>query len=531
MRIGRKRLLAGIFVLVPALWLSFIHPLAGGGSDAPRPRSAQIVFGMGWEPVSFYPLRGLDSASYYAQSLVYEGLVRYDERMRIVPGLAESFSVSENGLVYRFKLRRGLRFSTGEGIAVPDVVASIKLAADRQSPYYFDYEDIASVRGEGQADVVVELRKPCAPLISRMVELRILPERLLKLADHGRSVLSRQPVASGPFALASWQSAAELVFEANRYYWGPAPSTKRLVWRVIPDPSLLALALKGGEIDVGQVDARSASFLSKSPHIALARFSGSRTIYLGFNTARKPFDDSRVRQAIARSIDVAEIIKGIYRGLASPASTDFLTGGWACHSALRPWPYAPALAAESLAESGFVRRDGTWVKDGRRLCFSILTVRDYRDVAELVGQYLARSGIMTETQIVDFSTLRQSYLNRGAFDAVLWSRSVGPDPECVLAWHSRGRLNFSRFRDRRLDDALEAGRVTTSRAARQKAYWLAQEILCREVPCVFLLHPDLLIAHDRRITNVEQPGQKESGLPWDNPLFNAARWAIKGDWR
>ncbi|HNM52067.1 MAG TPA: ABC transporter substrate-binding protein, partial [Candidatus Obscuribacter sp.] len=104
-------------------------------------KNSQLVLGMVWEPVSFNPLRGIDSGSYCASSLVYEGLVKFDENLDLVGGLAESFSVSQDGLTYRFRLRPNLRYSDGEKIEAADIKASLLLGASSISPFRSDYKD------------------------------------------------------------------------------------------------------------------------------------------------------------------------------------------------------------------------------------------------------------------------------------------------------------------------------------------------------------------------------------------------------
>jgi peptide/nickel transport system substrate-binding protein len=483
---------------------------------------------MTWEPVSFYPLRALDSASYYAQTLVFEGLVKYDAQLDIVPALAQAFSVSADGLEYMFKIRDGLRFSSGEPLSMQDIIASIKLAASESSPYHADYQDIKQVSAAAGNILTLRLSRPCAPLLSRIVELRILPRRLLVLADHGKSVLSRNPIGCGPFRLRNWESGLELVFTPNPYYWAGRPAVQSLVWRVIPDANLVALALARGEVDVAQIDPRAIRSLKTAvsrAEVVVDEFPGARTIYLGFNLEKSPFTQSLVRQAVCLAIDRKALAEHLYGGYARLAASDFPPSGWAFNWRAPVWPFDRQAAEEMLTQAGF-RREGHWWRspDGSRLAFSILTVKDYQDVAQAICGDLANLGVFTEVHIVEYSTLRQQYLKKGQYQAVVWSRSVGPDPECLLSWHSRGPLNFSRFRDARLDDLLEAGRRTVLKSKRQRAYSKVQEILATQLPWVFLFHPKLIVAHSRRVTHIKEPGQEKTGLPWDNPLFNAARW-------
>jgi len=490
----------------------------------------QVVFGMTWEPISFYPLRALDSASYYGQNLVYEGLIRYDSRLRMVPALADAFSVSADGMTYRFHLRPGLKFSSGEALTGEDVVASVHWAAAPTSPYHADYEDIADIRVTGKSTLDLILKKPCSPLLSRLIELRILPARVLNLADHGKFILSRNPIGCGPFRLARWESGSELVFEPNAHYWGEKPRVDAIVWQVIPDPTLLALALVKGEVDVAQLDARTLHSLpgkEVGTRLFLDRFPGSRTVYLGFNVRRRPLYESAVRQAVALAIDRRGLVRDLYGGYATEAASDFATSGWAYNRRTPIWPFDREAAEQMLTKAGFSWSGTGWRRaDCGLLAFSILTIRDYQDVAQAISADLAKIGISTEVEIVEFSTLRQRYLKRGQYQTVVWSRSVGPDPECLLAWHSTGPLNFSGFRSNRLDGLLEAGRRQIDEKKRTIIYHEIQDILATSLPWVFLMHPQLLIGHSARVNHVQENGQEKTGLPWDNPLFNAARWTV-----
>jgi len=499
---------------------------------------------MSWEPVSFFPLRALDSASYYAHTLVYEALIRYDASLNVVPCLADSFQISPDRLQYRFHLRPGIKFSSGEAVTVNDVVASIEQAAGPGSPYRADYEDIAGIQVAGERTVVLRLSRVCAPLLSRLVELRILPARFLLLPDHGRKLLSRQPVGTGPFRLRSWQAGSELVFEANPHYWARPPACRQLIWRVVPERTLIALALANGELDVAQIEAAAWKGLPSrklKQQLVLERFPGARTVYLGFNLRWPPFDNQLVRQAISLAINRKAIAEELYDGFATPARSDFATAGWTFSSKARLWPYDRAACRKTLAQAGFRWLGRRWYQAGAGgrlarsgstpapLAFSILTVKDYREVAEAVAADLKAVGIPTEVQLAEFSTLRQRHLQAGQFQTVIWSRSTGPDPDCLLSWHSRGPLNFSRYSSARVDQLLEQGRRQTEPDRRRVVYQEIQQTLSETVPWAFLVHPELLIAHRQAIKNVEMGHQNKTGLPWDNPLFNAANWTKSVD--
>ena len=150
-----------------------------------------VVFGMLWEPIGFNPIRNIDSGSYYAQTLVYEGLVRYDAELKIVPALAESFEIDPDQLTYSFRLRKNLRFSDGSPLTNSDVLASYQRAVSAGSPFKADFEDIDSCEIRGADQFAFRLKKINAAFLSRLVELRILPSRIFATTSGAKANLSR----------------------------------------------------------------------------------------------------------------------------------------------------------------------------------------------------------------------------------------------------------------------------------------------------------------------------------------------------
>jgi peptide/nickel transport system substrate-binding protein len=493
---------------------------AAADESAARARSyKQIVFGVVWEPVGFYPIRAIDSASYYAQSLVYEGLVRYDSDLSIIPALAKSFSISEDGLTYTFVLRENLKFSDGSAVGLKDIAESFKAAIARGSPFKSDYKDMASFSSQGADRFVVRLSQPNAAFLSRLVELKILPARILTGTD-GWSHLMRYPVGTGAYMLSRWQTGLELVFVPNPFFRDERPKIDALIWRVVPDKTLLALALNRGEIDVAPVDPQSWDrLLVHNPNLVLDKFNGSRTIYLGFNCARKPFDNLELRKAICLAVNKEGLAKALFGGYARVPASDAPFGTWFFNPKATALPYDPDKARKMLQSISAQQGGGL---PG----FRIETLRDFQDIAQVVSNDLHKVGVKNEVQILEYTALKRSALQTGNFSAFIWSRSAGPDPECGIVWGPGGTLNYVRFANQSLAELLEQGRHSLNRAQRQQAYGKVQEILAEQVPWDFLLQPNLLIAHSARCHNIKKARQQQPSLPWDNPLFNAPDWYI-----
>ncbi len=514
----RKSLFGFLFAL--ACLVAAVSPSATEAAFT-NLETQKVVYGAPWEPIGFYPIRAIDSGSYYAQTLVYEPLIKYDAAMNIEPCLADSYSISENRLKYTFHIRKGVHFSDGQELTVNDVDESFKLATSKGSPFRGDYKDVDGFKADDADTFSVTLKVPNAALLSRIAELRILPARLLKTADQGRTFLSRNPIGTGPFRLANWESGLELVFVPNEHYWAAKPQIGSLIWRIVPDRALLAVALNRGEIDIAQVDPESwESVLKANKQIVLERFSGSRTVYLGFNLSKPPFQYKKFREAVGLAIDRQKLIAHLYDGFAIVPTSDMPKGSPYINPAVKTLPFNQNLAREELLQAE--KETGT-----KEVAFKILTLRDFQELAEIVSNDLDKVGIKTEVEIVEYATLRKMYLQTGRFTAFIWSRSAGPDPESGLVWGKNGPLNFCHFDNAEAEKLLEEGRYPSSSAARHAAYDHLQSVLASELPWIFMAQPDLLLAHSERLQNTRKAGQEMTGLPWDNPLFNAPNWQIK----
>lgn len=517
--------------------------LAGCGtaSDSEKTASAEranrVVIGMPWEPRTLNPYRGVDSASYFAQSLIHGGLVTYNERGEIGPGLAERFLISADGKTYTFFLRKNLKFSDGTPLTADDVIASINATIGPGSPFRNNYECIKRCESPEPLQVVLHLSSKNLPLMLRMADLRIVPASSFSEKMKNSNILARKPVGCGPFMLHRWDPGFELVFKANPYHWGEKARSEYLVWRIIPDGNLLSAALFRGDVDVARVDGRiELGVLSEHSDVEFKKFPGNRTIFLAFNTEKEPYAKPAFRQAISMLIDKYAIVNSLYAGFAVVPSSDFPEYGPVYNRISRRWPYDTKLAAQSLEASGFEMRSDGWYekpqgKPGpsvpakqQRLAFKIVTIKDFMDVAQVVAGDLQTAKIGVRVELVEYSTMKDKYLTTGEYDAVLFSRTQGPDPDCRLVWSKNGPLNYARYKNDQLDGLLEDAYKAPTEVERKRLYDQVQTLLSEQLPWVYLVQPSLTIAHKTYISGIGDGVTSDTGLPWDNPLFDAAHW-------
>jgi peptide/nickel transport system substrate-binding protein len=347
-------------------------------------------------------------------SLITPFMVLYamhDALVKFMPGtpqgksLAEAWSVSKDGLVYEFTLRKGVKFHNGEEMTAEDVKfsfdryrgASAKLLKDR----------VAAVEVADPYKVRFRLKKPWLDFMTFYATPAtgaawIVPKKYVeKVGDEG---FKKAPVGAGPYKFVSFKPGVELVLEAHEGYWRKPPAVKTLVFRVIPDESTRLAALKRGEVDIAySITGALAEELKQTPTLTLAPTYFTFTTWVLFTDQwdpKSPWHDKRVRLAANLAIDRPAINQAAYLGLAKPALS-FVPSGMDYFWAPPPYRYDPAKAKQLLAEAGYPNGF-----DGGELTGEMIYGSS---IGEPVTNYLQAVGIRTRLRLMERAAFYKEY--------------------------------------------------------------------------------------------------------------------------
>jgi peptide/nickel transport system substrate-binding protein len=234
--------------------------------------------------------------------------------------------------------------------------------------------------------------------------------------------------------------------------------------------------------------------------------------FLGFNLTKAPFNDVKVRQAIAYAVDKQEIIKGVLMGLGEEAVGPYKPGTKWFNANVQRYPYDVNKAKALLKEAGFEDRnnDGIVEKNGAPFTFTLITNQGNplrEKTAQIVQERLKGVGIQVKIRIIEWTSFLKNYVDKGSFDVVLLGWNIPQDPDNYTVWHSSnavpGGLNFIQYKNPEVDKLLENGRSTFNEEERKTAYFKFQEILAKDQPYVFLYVPYSLPAVSSRIRNIK----------------------------
>ena len=474
-----------------------------------------LVYCSEGSPEGFNPALYTSGTTFDATSRqIYNRLVEFERgTTNIVPALAESWEVSDDGLVYTFHLRKGVKFHTTKGFTptrdfnADDVLYSFNRQLQKDHPYYnvsggaYEYFNgmdmpnlLKSVTKTDDYTVRFTLNVPEAPMISNlgMDFASILSAEYADrmLAAGNAEKVDLDPVGTGPFQLVAYQKDAFIRYKAHPDYWAGKAAIDKLVFAITPDPAVRYAKLKAGECHVMTYpNPADLDAMAKDPDINLLRQEGLNVGYLAFNTEKKPFDDKRVRQALNYAINKQAIIDAIYLGAGKAAKNPIPPTIWSYNDDVKDYPYDPEKAKALLAEAGLA---GGFETD----IWAMPVQRPYnpnaRRMAEMMQADFAKVGVKAKIVTYEWG----EYLKRskaGEHEMILlgWTGDNG-DPDnfmyVLLGCAAATGTNRARWCYKPFDDLLVQAKQSSDIAKRTALYKKAQLIFKEEAPWFTIAH-------------------------------------------
>ena len=350
---------------------------------------------------------------------VFEGLVRIDRSGDVVPALAESWTASDDGLVWTFTLREGVTFHNGDPLTSADVAAALERAADPESGhtnsgYYAAIEDVMT---HGDATVMLTLSAPASSLLYNLAR----PDSVIYQAGTTETQASK-PVGTGPFRFAEWVRGSEVRLERFEDYYGTPAFLDAVTFRIIPDTNAQLAALQAGDLDMVGValSPENALQLEGDANIKVTEGSATTEITMALNNEREPLSNPLVRQAITHAVDKSTIVEGAMFGFGTPIGSHVSPIEPYYEDLTELYPYDPDRARELLAEAGYA--------DGLTLDFELpAPYNTERRAGEVIAQQLSEVGITANVTVVEWTTWLERIFAQGDYDMTIIGHSEPRD--------------------------------------------------------------------------------------------------------
>jgi ABC-type transport system substrate-binding protein len=459
-----------------------------------------VYYRLASNPTTLDPALIVDVTGGTISAKLFNGLVRLDEGLQVIPDIAERWTISGDGLIYTFQLRRNVEYTNKQYVTADDIKYSFKRILDpkTRSPNTWVFEkiagakdymkgktaDLAGIRVLDDHSIEIRLERPFSPFLSllTMPPAYVVPEREVRRWGPD---FSTHPVGTGPFVLGRWMPNRELRLDRRDRYFDGAARAKGIIYRVIPEDLTVVSEFELGNLDVIQVPAPEYSRYRNDPKWKelMASVKGINTYYIGMNCTRPPFNNINLRKAMSLAIDRKKLLSTFLEGrgrLAGGPVPDLLRA-W---TAPDPYAYDPGKAREIVSREGM---------DGRTIQLYITSDQEVVDMAEFIQSYIGKTGLKVRITQLEWSAYKEA-LNKGEADMfwLSWWADY-PDPEDFLfpLFHSSNAGpagNRTRYKNSTVDRLIEAAQTTGSEKERMASYEKAERIIVDEAPWVFFWH-------------------------------------------
>ncbi len=400
---------------------------------------------------------------------VYNTLVEKDmETNQLVPALAESWEqISDT--VWEFNLRKGVKFHNGADFTAKDVKFTYERGMTQGgSKSRLDSMDKVEVIDDYTARIV--LNQPDMDFIYKITDQNLV----ILSADAFETMEEEEAnqIGTGPYKYEEWKHGEYVSVTANPDYWNGAPRTNRIVVRTIPEEAARLIALQTGEVDIIQSPASTdLGYIAEDPKLTLSQFPSSTVRYLGLNTSEAPFDNPKVRQAVAYAINRDELIAAVYQGNAM-AMRNVMHPDNEFFKEVEGYSYNAEKARELLEEAGYA--DGFAIK--------MISNQAVNDVAicTIVQSQLAKLGITVELQSMESATFNATIAEGKGYQLMVsgWSGyTIGPDNALRSILHTDGRINYTNVSDPYIDKTLDEARMLSDIEERKALYGELEEYM------------------------------------------------------
>jgi len=454
---------------------------------------------------------------------IYDQLVQVGaDGISLVPGLAESWEVSEDGLTYTFHLRPNVVFSDGTPMTSADVLYSwVRAANDPEQHWTFTLTalkrdakgQVEGISAPDDTTVAVELAQPWAPFLSdvAMFNMSVISKAF---AEGHEERLVEECMGTGPFALAEWKKGESLRLVKNSNYWEEdLPLLDEVVVSVVPDDNARILQLQGGELEaMMDVPFSRVPELQQDANLKVYQFPSTRTDYITLNMREAPLNDVHARRALQYATDRQTLVDVVLFGVGIPATSFMPKGALYWNDTLQAYPYDIAKAQEELGQSQ--------TPDGFPLELKIRGgSADEETLATALKDMWSQIGVEVTITPVEGSVLNEDYNSRN-FQAMTnyWTNDI-VDPDELVAYailpESSGAFGTG-WANPEAQDLARKGASELDAAKREEIYFRIQEIYNEESPMLPLYYTPYVNLTTVGVHNFNHPptGEYDWKLTW-----------------
>jgi peptide/nickel transport system substrate-binding protein len=450
---------------------------------------------------------------------LFTPLIYLDQDLQPIPGLAESWDVSEDGRLYRFELNEKATFSDGTPVRASDVLFTLQKIVDPKSEAVqivgaFEHLDLTKTKVVDDHTIEIAFREPLASQLIRFNDVNVIPAHVYGKGNF-RDDYNLTAVGSGPYRLVKREPGKEIVIERREDFWGQKPPLQRVVFKVMGDLGMGWSALRRGDIDetrmASDVWFRESSNRELAKTIDLKRFYTLSYNFIAWNGRDPVLGDKRIRRALTMCIPIEAVIQQLAHGTARAMTGPFTPDDFAYNPTVPPTRYDLEGARQLFTTAGWLdsNKDGVLDKRGKPLKLELLIMSGSaatNQFAQMMQAEMKKVGVDLEIATVDPPIAIQRILG-GNYQAAYMGFDLDNDPDPFNVLHSsqfppRGQ-NFVFYRNPEVDRLIDAARRELDRSKRKDMYWRIHEIVAEDQPYTWVMQVSSKWGLSKRVRGVE----------------------------
>ncbi|KNF07681.1 ABC-type dipeptide transport system, periplasmic component [Gottschalkia purinilytica] len=493
-----------------------------------------LVVGIKEAKGEFLPVYFSSTYDRHIVDLVYDRLVKEDNKGEIVPDIAKEWTISEDKKTYTFKLKDNVKFSDGKPLTAKDVEFTHLIAMDPNydgryittvdviegyEEYNKDKEgkitSVSGIKVINENTISFTFKEPLVTNLVNLSDIPIMPKHEFPDYKKGKIDVIKakmdKPLGSGKYILEKFEPKQYVKFKANPDHFAGKPKIENLVVKFTNAETMIS-ELQKGTIDIQSQVApteENKELISQSKFLDISSYPGNSYGYLGFNLRDSRLSDKRVRQALVYGFNRKQFVENYYKEFADVMNVPMSKVSWAYTDDVNKYEYDKDKAIKLLEEAGWkLGKDGIREKDGKKLEFVWDTYTDSKYVETLIPMLKddwQKIGVKIEPNIVEFSALTTKVYTERNFDMYNMAWSLTGDPDYYGTLHSSADIpdgnNSVGFRNAENDELIEKGRQEFDKEKRKEIYKDWAKLIGEELPYMFIDQSQQWEVYNKRVKN------------------------------
>jgi peptide/nickel transport system substrate-binding protein len=497
-----KRLKFGVVACLVVIMLALAG--CGGGStaekpagDAPKPAAPAgpkvLNIGLGADPPSLDPSRSSALVDRMVHNSIYSKLFDLNEKGEIIPMLAESYEVSEDGKTYTLVLKQGVKFHDGTDFNAEAVKFNMERNKEENSKRRGEMKYVESITAVDATTVQIQLSQPFAPFISILTDrsgMMVSPAAVEKFGEE----YINNPVGAGPYVFVEHVKGSHIKLKKNENYWAGEVKIDELNYRIFTNGTAAVQNLRSGQLDmIDSVPIKEIPTVEKDENLTVVAQAGMGYQGIYLNNVKEPFTNKYLRQAVDRAIDRETVVKVLFDGYGLPANSPWAPGNFAYGDSDKVTKPDEAEIKELLAKGG--------KPDGFTFKMMIGTSPSNEQFGAVLQGMLQKHNIKVELEKVEFGAMLDAG-DAGNFEAIQlgWSGRPDPDQNFYDFVVTDGPNNDSSISVPELDDLVNKARTELDTAKRKQYYDQAMEILHDNAGYSYIYHSYNIFGMSKKVT-------------------------------